>query len=141
MNILAIDYGSKNIGLAWVQAGLDVVLPFGRISAHSGAGEGRGGAEEIARVIKEEGVGLAVVGLPLGLDGKENENTKRARSFARELRLAAGIPVKLFDERFTSQAADRLGQGGASRDEKAAMAILEAYLGQERRAGSGPGSL
>ncbi|KKW42247.1 MAG: hypothetical protein UY92_C0009G0051 [Candidatus Magasanikbacteria bacterium GW2011_GWA2_56_11] len=141
MNILAIDYGSKNIGLAWVQAGLDVVLPFGRISALSGTGKGRGGVEDVARVIKEEGVGLAVVGLPLGLDGKENENTRRVRSFARELRQAAGIPVKLFDERFTSQAADRLGQGGASRDEKAAMAILETYLGQEKRSGSGPDRL
>ena len=29
MNILGIDFGTKRIGLAWVQIGLDVILPFG----------------------------------------------------------------------------------------------------------------
>ena len=35
MNILGIDFGTKRIGLAWMQTGLDIVLPFGVIERDS----------------------------------------------------------------------------------------------------------
>ena len=44
MNVLAIDYGDKRIGLAWVQTGLDVVLPYGLIT---------GGLKELVSLIKK----------------------------------------------------------------------------------------
>jgi len=117
MNILGIDYGKKRIGLAWVQGGLDVVLPFGVTEE-----------EGLPGLIKEEKIGKAVVGLPLGLDGGENDNTKRVRKFVDVLKMQTGIPVEFVDERFTSQQADRMEGGTATRDEKSAMVILQSYL-------------
>jgi len=118
MNILAIDHGKKRIGLAWVQEGLDVVLPYGVIE---------GGVEELVKLIKSENINKLVVGLPIGLDGKENQNTKRVREFADELKKKVNLPIEFVDERFTSRQADNMG-GDVSRDEKSAMLILQSYI-------------
>ncbi|PIZ95144.1 MAG: Holliday junction resolvase RuvX [Candidatus Magasanikbacteria bacterium CG_4_10_14_0_2_um_filter_37_12] len=123
MNILAIDYGKKRIGLAWMQEGLDVVLPFGTIVEE----KGKTSKEKLLSLIKEECIEKIVIGLPLGLDGKENDNTKKVRDFVEELKKEINISVEFIDERFSSLGADAMG-GSVSRDEKAAMLILQSYL-------------
>ncbi len=120
MNILAIDYGTKNIGLAWCQKELGVVLPFGNVES----GRWKVG---LVNLIKKEKVDKVVVGLPVGLDGKENENTKKIREFVDELKKEIDVPVDFVDERFTSAQADSMG-GTVSRDEKSAMIILQSYI-------------
>lgn len=127
MNILAIDYGSKNIGLAWCQKELGVVLPFGRILTHD-----PDSMTQLGDLILKEKVDKVIVGLPVGLDGKENENTKKIREFASELKKETGIPADFVDERFTSAQADSMG-GTVSRDEKSAMIILQSYLDKNIR--------
>lgn len=127
MNTLGIDYGEKRIGLAWVQAGLDVVLPFGKIE-NSGSEDKK---NELVDLIKKEKINNLVVGLPLGTDGNENDNTKRVREFASALEKETGLEVELIDERFSSKLADSMG-GDASRDEKSAMAILQTYLDKKK---------
>lgn len=117
MNILAIDYGTKNIGLARASTDVKVALPFGRV----------GKIEELIKLIKQEKIEKLVVGLPLGLNGQENKNTARARKFAKELEKETVMPLEFITEVFSSQAADRMS-GGASRDEKSAMIILQSYL-------------
>ena len=126
MKVLAIDYGSKNIGLALVDTALGVVLPFGRIE-WSGERDTRNG---LVNIIRKEKIDKIVAGLPIGIDGKENENTKKIRKFVSELKNETDTPVDFIDERFTSAQADRMGggAGGASRDEKAAMILLQSYL-------------
>ncbi len=124
MNILAIDYGTKNIGLAWCQKELGVVLPYGNM-------EHRTWNMELVKLIKKEKIDKIVVGLPIGLDGEENENTKKIRSFVDELEKEIDIPVDFVDERFTSAQADNMG-GTVSRDEKSAMVILETYLSKNK---------
>ena len=130
MNLLAIDYGTRNIGLAWMQEGLDIVLPYGNIDA-------KNAMNEIPKLIKEEGIHKVVLGLPLTMDeGTENKNTKRIRSFASELKEKTDIPICFVDETLSSQAADDMfGMDGgaevsASRDERAAMQILYTYKEQ-----------
>lgn len=120
MNILGIDYGQKRIGLAWVQDGLDLILPYGVIQYNSWN-------KELPTLIKEERIQKVVIGNPLGMNGEDTENTKRVQKFAKELHVLCQIPVEFFDERFTSQQADAMG-GDATRDEKSAMVILESYL-------------
>lgn len=121
MNILGIDFGTKNIGLAWVQEGLDVVLPYGVIPADN--------ISQLYTLIKEEGIAKLVIGLPVTLeDGSENANTARVRTFGELLAQDTGLPVVYIDERLSSFEADTMG-GEASRDEKAAMVILQEYLG------------
>lgn len=124
MNILAIDFGTKRIGLAWMQSGVDVVLPFGVIADTSNKTR----AKQLVDLIKEEKIDLLVVGLPVGVDGpKENFNTARVRAFVEEIRREVTIPIEFVDEAFTSAEADDMG-GSASRDEKAAMLILQDYV-------------
>jgi RNase H-fold protein (predicted Holliday junction resolvase) len=84
--------------------------------------------EAILELIAQEKPDLVVVGLPLGLDGSENEHTKEIRDLVASLgEQTRWQGFVFFDERFSSQQADR-SSGGVSRDEKAAMVILEGYL-------------
>ncbi|OGH66203.1 MAG: hypothetical protein A3B90_02820 [Candidatus Magasanikbacteria bacterium RIFCSPHIGHO2_02_FULL_41_13] len=125
MNILGVDYGTKRIGLAWMQPGLDVVLPFGIIQTE----EREEQLKDLVKLIQEEKIDVVVVGLPLELEtGKETVNTKRVREFAMELQKRCSVKVEFVDERLSSFEADQMG-GEASRDEKAAMVILETYAG------------
>ena len=125
MNILGIDYGAKRIGLAWVDTALGVVLPFGVIGNQKS--EIRN--QKLIDLILKQKIESIVIGLPLGLDGKENENTKRVRAFAAELKshIDDKIEIEFMDERFTTHEAARAG-GGVSVDERAAMLILETYV-------------
>ena len=122
MNILAIDYGKKRIGLAWMQEGIDVVLPFGKIQDTNSKIQ----IEKLVLLVRQEKIDLLVVGMPIGLDGKENENTARVREFGASLAKESGLRVEYIDERFTTSEAHRMG-GDASADEKSAMLMLEAY--------------
>lgn len=127
MNILTIDYGKKRIGLAWVDTEVGVVLPFGQIL--NPKSEIRN--PELITLIQREKVDKIVVGLPFGLDGTENENTQKVREFCDMLKSEVRVPIATVDERFSSAEADRMG-GGVSRDEKAAMIILQAYLDAQK---------
>lgn len=120
MNILSIDFGVKRIGLAWVQSGINVVLPFGIV-------DGQKWKIELPKIIAEEKIDKIIVGNPLGLESEENFNTDRVAKFVEELKMLVKIPIELVDERFTTKQAQQMG-GDASLDEKAAMLILESYL-------------
>ncbi len=118
MNILGVDYGRKRIGLAWVQEGLDVVLPYGVV----------GSLKELVDLIEVEKIDKVVFGLPLTLeDLSENANTKRIRNFADEVKKQTGVEIDFADERLTTSEAMQMG-GDATLDEKSAMLILETYL-------------
>lgn len=123
MNILAIDFGTKNIGLAWCDTGIGAVLPYGIIKNQD--------LEELSQLIKKEKIDQVVIGLPLGLNNEENANTKRVREFGDKLKNMIGARMDFFDERFSSAQADRMGDG-VSRDEKSAMIILEDYLSRKK---------
>src|SRR3989338_5492860 len=123
MKILGIDYGRKRIGLAVVDTSVGVVLPFGIIENQ----ESRIKNQELIVLIQDEKPGQIVVGLPLGLDGKENENTGMVRLFAEDLKKETDVSITFVDERFTTREAQRMG-GDVSADEKAAMLILRSYV-------------
>lgn len=121
MNILSIDYGSKNIGLAWVDTGIGAVLPFGVVKG------GKTAVGELVKIIKKEKIDMVVFGLPMSLKNEENQNTKRIREFMEQVKKLSGVTVEFINEMFSSQLADR-SEPGVSRDEKSAMIILEDYL-------------
>lgn len=122
MNILAIDYGSKNIGLAWCQTGVDLILPYGIVKNDKSKVVG-----QLEKMIESEKIEVVVIGLPVGLEGEENDNTIKIREFAKLLEDAITAKIEFIDERFTSQQADNTA-GDVSRDEKSAMIILESYI-------------
>ena len=87
----------------------------------------------IAELIK-----LAVVGLPLNMDGTESERSVLARRFAQELTRRTGVETVMQDERLTTVAADELmGLAGEKKsgrkqriDQVAASIILTDYINQ-----------
>lgn len=123
MNFLAVDFGTKNIGLAWCNSALGVVLPYGIIKNSSA----ELAVKELSLLITKENIDKVVFGLPLGVGGSGERNMNRVKDFVDKLKQKISVPVDFFDERFSSQQADRMG-GEASRDEKSAMIILESYL-------------
>lgn len=123
MNFLAIDYGTKNIGLARASSNMDLVLPFGSVENS----DYQLAIKKLAGIIKSENIDNVIIGLPAGLDGSENKNTIKVRNFADDLKKEITASVEFMTEIFSSQAGDRM-VGGVSRDEKAAMVILQSHL-------------
>ncbi len=71
------------------------------------------------------------MGLPLGLNGADTAQTRETRAFAERLagRLGEEVPVQLYDERFTTRIAQRLGRDSrAAEDSRAAAHLLEDWL-------------
>lgn len=100
MNITAIafDFGTKSIGCAVGQSitGTAQALPAFK------AQDGIPNWENIEKCLKEWKPDLIVVGLPLNMDGTEQELTLRARKFANRLTGRFGAKVVLQDERLTT---------------------------------------
>lgn len=128
MHILAIDYGTKRLGLAWSDTTLGVVLPYGLIDGDMSTRK----VTTLVNLLKKEKIDKIVIGFPLSADSKENKNTERVQKFVFELQKQTAIPVDYFDERFSSYGADSMGEG-VSRDERSAMFILEGYLEKLKR--------
>lgn len=127
MNVLAIDYGTKRIGLAWSDTTLGVVLPYGVVEGDTLAKK----VKELAALLKKEKIDQLVVGFPFNKAGHEDKNTERVQKFVFELQKHTALPIAYHDERYSSFGADSMGQG-VSRDERAAMFILEGYLESKR---------
>ena len=123
LNLLGIDYGTKNIGLAKANSAVSVVVPFGIVDNTNHAEA----LKKIATIVREYKIDKIIAGLPLGLDGSENKNTARVTDFFDDLKKEIGIPLEFVNEIFSSHASDRMS-GGASRDEKSAMIILQSYF-------------
>lgn len=131
--ILAVDYGSRRIGLA-VTDELGVTAQ-GLPTLHRT--NKRNDFDHLRRTIKQYAVAEIVVGLPLRMSGDTGTQSEKVETFAAELRGRFKLPVHLFDERLTSVEANRvLDQtevGGRRRkevvDQLAAVLILQAFLG------------
>lgn len=136
MRILAVDPGSKRVGVA-------VSDPSGTIAqalATVPADPRDTLTDRLVEIAREQAVGRIVVGLPRRMDGSEGPEAKSARSLAGELRRSAGVPVELVDERLTTVAAERaMIESGARRakrkrsvDQVAATLLLQSHLDSKR---------
>ena len=61
---------------------------------------------DFRRLAEEEAIRLFVVGLPVHLDGRESEKSAGSTAFRRVAQETTGVPVRFFDERFTSRQAE-----------------------------------
>ncbi len=130
--VLAFDFGVKRIGVAVGEWETRVAHPL--VTVHGDANDAR--FARIAALIEEWRPTELVVGLPLHMDGREHDLTRRARRFANQLHGRFRLPVTLVDERLTSFAADlhlrEAGVAGHLRkgrdDALAAQAILQDHF-------------
>ncbi len=133
--MLGVDYGERRVGLAVSDPTGTLASPLDTIVRRRGKRPPLTQLEDRARA---EGVEGVVVGLPLTLDGIEDDWCREVRSVGDALGDRLGVPVYYVDERMTSVRAERAIRSGAlprgRREEKgrvdaaAAALILQAYL-------------
>jgi putative Holliday junction resolvase len=128
---MALDVGTARTGVAVADPTGTVVRPLEPVEKVNTSD----GMARLLAMISEHDVSCVVVGLPLGLDGRDTAQTSRTRSFAGRLRRAAGVRVELHDERYTTRMADataRVSGSESSRDSLAACHLLTSYLESRR---------
>lgn len=132
MRIMAIDYGDAHTGVA-------ISDPTGFLAGTTTTVNSRKAdvvLEELCKLIQQYNVDELVMGFPRNMDGTEGPRADLYREFASRLEEAAGMPVKLWDERRTTIDAHRIlfeaGKNAKKRkktvDAVAASLILEGYL-------------
>lgn len=139
--VLALDFGTRQIGIAVGQTVTGTAQPLRVIRAT----DGRPDWQHLTDLIAEWRPQLLLVGLPLNMDGTESEFCARARQFARRLHGRTGIRVTMVDERLSTAEAKSLASGSKKyRDHRAnpvdalaAALTLETWL-RDRRIGLEP---
>jgi putative holliday junction resolvase len=132
MRILAIDHGTKRIGIAVSDELKIIAQPLEYIPAEPFA-------DFLARLnvlLREKEVELILVGMPRNMDGSYGPAALKVQDFVAALRNAVTAPIQLWDERLTSAQANRfLIQGRVRRDQRkekvdktAAAILLQSYL-------------
>ena len=100
--LLGLDLGTKTIGTALCDAGWSFAtagktLPRGKFARDRAA---------LEALIAERAVRGIVIGLPLNMDGSSGPRAQASRQFARNL-APLGMPVLLWDERWSTASAER----------------------------------
>lgn len=127
MRYLGIDYGTKKTGIAISDEGGTMGFP------HAVKPTDPRLLDDLALLIKEEGIEAAVIGESMDFGGEENAVAAHARAFAEDLAARTGIEVHFESEAFTTQAARRFPDGSRMEgspdvDAQAAALILTSYL-------------
>jgi putative holliday junction resolvase len=136
--IIGLDYGEKRIGVALSDPTRTIASPLLTLQRRPGK---RPPWPELRKIVEENEVAEAVVGLPLGLSGDESAWTAEVRDFGAEVARRFSIPVHFVDERMTSvlaeQAVRGIGLKRSQREEKhridaaAAALILRYHLDRD----------
>ena len=139
MRVVALDLGTRRIGVAVCDAGGLMATPYSTIERSGDVGVDR---ERVAAVVAEVEAELVLVGLPLSMDGTVGPAAAAALDEVAALRAVLDVPVESHDERLTSVTANRsLAAGGvrgrrrrsAARrsgavDQMAATVMLQSWL-------------
>ncbi|CCQ09933.1 Putative Holliday junction resolvase YggF [Pseudoalteromonas luteoviolacea B = ATCC 29581] len=134
-HVLGFDFGTKSIGVAIGQEVTGTANSLGAFKARDGIPDWHA----IEKLINEWQPDLIVVGLPLNMDGTNQQITFAAKKFANRLHNLSRLPVETHDERLTStDARARLFEQGGYKnlakdnvDGMAAAIILESYFEQQ----------
>jgi putative holliday junction resolvase len=124
--LLGLDLGTRTIGTAFCDAGWRIASPGKTLK------RGKFAADKalLSALIAERKIAGVVIGLPLNMDGSESPRSQSSRAYASNL-AALGLPVLLWDERWSTAAAERdlIGQDmsrarRAERIDSAAAAVI-----------------
>jgi putative Holliday junction resolvase len=98
MRTLAVDLGSRRVGLALSDQGGRLATPYEVLNVTSP----EQARDEVLRVIEKEGVERVVVGLPLNMDDSVGPQAKQTIEWGREVESRSGKPAVFVDERLSS---------------------------------------
>lgn len=135
--MLAIDFGTRRVGLAISDASRTLARPLEVLAVRNDADALDCVARRIAQLASEDdGLATIVVGLPKRLDGTPSDETVRVTSFIGALARRTSLAIVTEDERLSSQEAEsRLAvrerdwrRRKARLDAAAAAVVLQDYL-------------
>src|SRR5215212_7576816 len=132
MRVLAIDHGTKRMGIALSDETGTVATPLEFILAEPFADF----LKRLKDLLREKQVEQILVGMPRNMDGSYGPAALKVQEFVAVLKETIGIPIKTWDERLTSAQANRmLIQAEVRRDKRkqrvdaaAAAILLQSYL-------------
>ena len=132
MRVLAVDPGSKRVGLAISDPSGTIAQALATVPAEPKETL----VARLAGIAVQHEVTEIVVGLPRRMDGSSGPEAKAARELAGDLRRASRLRVELVDERLTTAAAEKsLLAAGVRRDKRrasidrvAATLLLQSHL-------------
>ena len=132
MRILALDHGTKRIGIAISDELKMIAQPL----EFSPAEPFLDFVTRLKEIIREKEVELILIGMPRNMDGSYGPAALKVQEFIAVLKDMVAIPIQTWDERLTSAQAQRfLIQGGVRRQERkqkvdkmAASILLQSYL-------------
>ncbi len=131
MKLIALDVGTKRIGVAKADSAVRIAVPYSAVEVDGNE------FEKIASLARAWDINCFVLGLPRNSEGAETEQSKYVRQFAKELK--ANIPeakICFQDESLTSVEAEKRLKGrkkGVKKgdiDSEAAAIILQDFLEQ-----------
>ena len=124
---MAVDYGRRRVGFA-------IADPLGMIATPAGFLERREGKRPpITKIIAratELGAQGYLIGLPLDGEGRETDWTAEVRKLGAEIAKRTGMPVRFYDERYSTAAALRTVKemGESTRGRKGDVDALAAAI-------------
>ena len=138
--LLGLDIGGKRIGVAISDEMGLIASPVAMVLRSATA------SLEITKHIARLGAVRLIVGLPVGLSGREGPQAKDVRDFVDSISGELGLPIEYWDERLSTSIAEKSLIASGSRREKrkqqvdavAAAVILQGYLDSRRWAAKHP---
>lgn len=132
MRVLAIDHGTKRVGLALSDETGTIAQPLEFLPAEPADKL----LSRLQSIIAERKVDEVLVGIPRNMNGTYGPSAERTREFVNTLKRILSVPVKSWDERLTTVQANRfLIETGMRRekrkekvDQTAAAILLQSYL-------------
>ena len=132
---MGLDIGDRRIGVALSDPTGILASPFTIIECENSAKD----LATIAHIVRQQEVGIIIVGLPRSMDGEIRSQALKVQDFVKQLLYYVDIPVEFRDERLTSVTAKRLMQGSRKKtrnkvryDAAAAAVLLQSYLEEGR---------
>lgn len=134
--LVGLDIGFKTIGIAVSDRSFTIATPLNTVSR-------KGTKKDLPKIkefLNEYNIGGFILGLPLSLDGNENEQTSKIRKFSIELQSFFSVPFEFWDERYSSDIIFKeLRKSDFSStkikkklDQQSAAYILQGYLDKYR---------
>ena len=134
--LVGLDVGFKTIGIAVSDRSLTIATPINTVIR-------KGTKKDLLKIkefLSEYEMGGFIIGMPLSLDGTQNEQTNKIRIFSNKLQSYFSIPIEFWDERYSSDIIFkemRKSDFSTSKikkklDQQSAAYILQGYLDRYR---------
>jgi len=134
--LVGLDVGFKTIGIAVSDRSLTIATPINTVLR-------KGTKKDLLKIkefLSEYEMGGFIIGMPLSLDGTQNEQTNKIRIFSNELQSYFSISIEFWDERYSSDIIFkemRKSDFSTSKikkklDQQSAAYILQGYLDRYR---------